>query len=66
MKDNVCSPGETPDAEQRRCYDCAHMKGAISWWCTSKGAVAFRGTSIPGIRDCSFWAPAKGSPYDAD
>lgn len=48
-----------PDATLRRCFDCRHMRAAVSWWCTNKEAIAHRGTSIPGIRDCGFWAGAE-------
>lgn len=53
---------EEANPKLRRCYDCAHMQGAVSWWCTDKEAIEHRGTRIPGIRDCIFWSPATHSP----
>lgn len=50
---------EPPDATQRRCYDCTHLKAAVSWWCTNPAAVKARGTNIPGTRECVYWAPGK-------
>lgn len=49
----------TPDAAQRRCYDCRHCKAAVGWWCKNAEAVAWRGTNLPGVRDCPFWAPMR-------
>lgn len=46
-----------PPEEKRSCYDCKHMKGYISWWCTEKEAVKVRGTAIPGVIKCPFWEP---------
>lgn len=51
--------GARPDATQRRCYDCAHLKAAVGLWCTSEEAARSRGTRIPGIRDCPHWAPMR-------
>jgi hypothetical protein len=48
-----------PDAAQKRCFDCKHCKAAVSWWCTNKDAAKYRGTSIPGVRNCQFWEPMK-------
>lgn len=59
---NTFKHGYVPDAEQKRCYDCGHMEAHVSWWCTNKDAVAFRGTAIPGSRGCSFWKPADVLP----
>lgn len=47
--------GMQPDEAQRRCYDCTHCRGATSWWCRNEEAVKYRGTAIPGVRDCTFW-----------
>ena len=58
MIQNKCKWDEKPDAALRRCYDCAHLKGAVSWWCTNEEAIKYRGTQIPGVKDCPFWAPA--------
>jgi len=46
-----------PDAFQRRCFDCKHCVGHISWWCNSEAATKARGTKIPGIRNCTYWEP---------
>jgi len=59
MIENVLSCGENPDAGRRCCADCCHLQAAVSWWCVSDEAVEARGTSIPGVRDCVFWQPAK-------
>lgn len=48
-----------PPEEKRSCYDCTHMKGYISWWCTEKQAIKARGTSIPGCIKCPFWEPKR-------
>jgi hypothetical protein len=48
-----------PDPEQRRCYDCRHLKAAVSWWCRSPEATERRGTAIPGTQDCPEWEPAR-------
>lgn len=50
---------ERPDATQKRCYDCTHLRGAVSLWCTNKDAVKRRGTSIPGTDRCPSWAPMR-------
>ena len=46
-----------PDAEKRACFDCQHCQAYVTWWCVNKEAVAWRGTSIPGVHECPFWAP---------
>jgi len=56
MIDNYAT--EESDSTQRRCYDCRSLKAAVGWWCTNKEAIAWRGTSIPGVHDCPFWEPA--------
>jgi hypothetical protein len=43
--------------EKRSCYDCGHLKQALSWWCGNKDAIKKRGTTIPGCIKCPFWAP---------
>jgi hypothetical protein len=43
--------------EKRSCYDCAHLKSAMSLWCTNKDAIEARGTSLPGCIKCTFWQP---------
>lgn len=48
-----------PNAQKRNCFDCKFCKGAVSWWCTNKGAVKDRGTSIPGVNNCPHWEPVK-------
>jgi len=47
-----------PDASLRRCYDCQSLKAAVSWWCTNREAIKWRGTQIPGVHNCPFWEPA--------
>lgn len=47
-----------PDETKKRCYDCKHCQGTISWWCVNEKAVEARGTAIPGIKNCTFWEPA--------
>jgi len=44
-----------PPDERRSCYDCGHLKSALSWWCTNKEAQKVRGTSLPGCIKCTFW-----------
>lgn len=48
---------ELSDETQRRCYDCYHLRGAVTWWCKNNEAVEWRGTAIPGVHNCPFWAP---------
>lgn len=43
--------------DKHSCHDCRNQKAALSWWCTSKEAIEFRGTSIPGGIKCKFWSP---------
>lgn len=44
------------DPEIRRsCYDCDYLIGYINLWCTSKEAIDYRGTSIPGCIKCIYW-----------
>ncbi len=47
------------DATKRRCYDCRHCQGALSWWCVNDEAAKRRGTRIPGERDCPQWESAE-------
>lgn len=46
-----------PDADRKGCKDCSHMKGAVTLWCENKEAIAKRGTSLPGTRNCPYWSP---------
>jgi hypothetical protein len=48
---------ELPDANQKRCYDCWYLRGAVSLWCTNEDARGYRGTGMPGICKCQFWKP---------
>lgn len=43
--------------ELKSCYDCKNLVAKISWWCGSKEAIEWRGTSIPGVIHCPFWKP---------
>jgi len=43
--------------EKKSCYDCNHLKSALSHWCSSKEAIKARGTSLPGCIKCDFWQP---------
>jgi len=43
--------------DKKTCYDCGHLKSAMSWWCTSKEAKEARGTTIPGCIKCPYWKP---------
>lgn len=43
--------------ERKSCYDCAHLKSAVHWWCTKQEAIEARGTSLPGTILCPFWVP---------
>ena len=40
------------------CSDCAHLKGAVSLWCTNDEAKDHYNTAIPAQKNCPFWAPA--------
>jgi len=46
-----------PPEEKKSCYDCGWLTAAISWWCSNKKAIKYRGTSIPGVIKCKFWKP---------
>jgi len=46
---------EIPDIKKRRCYDCGYLVGRVTLWCNNAKAIEFRGTQIPGIRNCQFW-----------
>ena len=43
--------------EKKSCYDCGHLKSALSWWCSSEDAIKARGTRIPGCIKCPYWKP---------
>lgn len=43
--------------EKHSCYDCAHLKSALSWWCFNNEAAKYRGTRLPGVIKCHFWKP---------
>jgi hypothetical protein len=43
--------------EKKSCADCAHCKASMSLWCRNAEAIAYRGTSIPGVIKCKFWKP---------
>lgn len=43
--------------EKKSCYDCGHIKSALSLWCGSEEARKARGTSIPGCIKCPYWKP---------
>lgn len=43
--------------EMKCCYDCGHLIGKVSWWCTNEEAINVRGTSIPGVDNCPYWKP---------
>ena len=44
---------------RKNCAYCGWMKAALSWWCTNKEAIDYRGTLFPGINHCIFWKPDK-------
>lgn len=48
-----------PDSVRRSCYDCASCQAAVSWWCADEEAKRVRGTSIPGVTGCPYWAPLR-------
>lgn len=54
----VILQGNEP-ARRGDCRDCAHLRGFVSWWCTSSAAKAAHGTNEPGRTDCTFWKEAK-------
>lgn len=43
----------------RSCYNCEHLREALSIWCGNEKAIADRGTKIPGIIHCPYWEPDK-------
>lgn len=43
--------------EKKSCYDCGHLKSALSLWCTNEEAKKARGTTLPGCIKCTFWKP---------
>jgi len=43
--------------DKKSCFDCANLKSAMHWWCTSPEAREARGTSLPGCIKCRFWKP---------
>lgn len=43
--------------EKKSCYDCKHVKCALSWWCSNEDAIKARGTRIPGCIKCTYWEP---------
>lgn len=51
----VCTP--TPDAD---------LVGHVSWWCDSREAREWRGTSIPGGVGCPFWERPPSEPSSVD
>jgi len=42
---------------RKGCDCCIYLKAALSWWCTNKECIKARGTSLPGIIKCPYWAP---------
>ena len=62
MRDDIPPPSGKPDPKQARCYDCAFLKCAVSWWCKNEDAIAWRGTSLPGVSQCPFWVGHDGTP----
>lgn len=48
-----------PDASNKRCSDCFYCRGAVNLWCTNEEAAKYRGTRIPGVRNCHFWKPCR-------
>ena len=47
----------TDPFEKKCCYDCGHLKSALSWWCGCKDACDYRGTNMPGVIHCAYWIP---------
>ncbi len=43
----------------RCCADCAFLQSYVNWWCREPNAIRERGTAIPGIIHCPYWAPDK-------
>lgn len=52
---------EPSDPTLARCYDCAHLRGYVTWWCTNQAAIDWRGTSLPGVYRCWFWRGYDGA-----
>lgn len=53
-----------PPEQKRSCHDCRHLKAKVSWWCTLKEAIRWRGTRIPGGCLCPFWEPRDPTPTE--
>ena len=50
----------TPDAKQKRCYDCGYISAAVDLYCTQEDAIAARGTRFfdgGGVHACPYWKP---------
>lgn len=43
--------------EERCCYDCKFCIAYISWWCKNEECVEWRGSNLPGVKNCPFWEP---------
>lgn len=41
--------------------DCRFLTSALLYWCTNKACAKLRGTTIPGIINCSFYEPGGGT-----
>lgn len=48
-----------PNEQEKSCADCFYNRAAVSWWCTNPEAIEYRKTSIPNIKNCAFWKPAR-------
>ncbi len=59
MKPNTLPHDWEIDYEGRYCADCLWLRWAVSGWCKNREAIAARGSSIPGIKNCDFWWPAE-------
>lgn len=45
------------------CWNCKHMKSAVTWWCSSEIAIKENGTSIPQcVVWCKQWEPVTEKP----
>ena len=42
--------------------DCKWLRAYVSWWCKNEKCIEWRGTNIPGVKNCSFWE-AGGSSF---
>ena len=43
--------------DKKACDSCLHLTKALSLWCNNHEAISKRGTRLPGVHSCPYWAP---------